>query len=205
MGNECSQSTGHLFQKFYHYQYLGKFKKYGFDLDTTTTSQVYGVSAEHKKQIITVDETNGELGYYGGEIASLFFHSESGGQTESSENIWGMKKPYLVGVPDSFSNRWFLCKLDLFYQQIKLRERGILVPDQSVGKINQISINERAENGRAKKITIYGTNGTRNFTKESFRRLIGSTTIKSMYFDLANTSSSFNYSSNELNDIFRFK
>ena len=51
-------------------------------------------------------------------------------------------------------------------------------------------------------MTIYGTLGTRSFTKESFRRLLGNTTIKSMYFDFADTTPSFRPSSNDLDNIF---
>lgn len=181
---------------------MGKFKKYGFDLDTTTTSQVYGgIAAEHQRTNRAVDETEGEIGYYQGEIASLFFHSESGGQTESSENIWGMKKPYLIGVNDSFSNNGSYANWTYSISKSKLE--GILSRSgQSVGKINNISIDEKTENGRAKKITIYGTSGTRSFTKESFRRLIGTTTIKSMYFNFADTTPSLRPSSNDLDNIF---
>lgn len=181
---------------------MGKLKKYGFDLDTTTTSQVYGgISAEHQRTNRAVDETNGEIGYYQGEIASLFFHSESGGQTESSENIWGMKKPYLRGVNDPFSNNGSYATWT--YSISKSTLEGILSRSgQSVGKINQISIDEKTENGRIKRMTIYGTLGTRGFTKESFRRLLGNTTIKSMYFDFADTTPSFRPSSNDLDIIF---
>lgn len=181
---------------------MGKFKKYGFDLDTTTTSQVYGgIAAEDQRTNRAVDDTNGELGYYNGEIASLFFHSESGGQTESSENTWGMTKPYLVGVNDSFSSNGSYATWTYTISKSKLE--GILSRSgQSVGTIKQISIDERTENGRVKKLTIYGTSGNKSFTKESFRRLIGNTAIKSMYFDFADNTASPRTLSNDLDAIF---
>ena len=48
-----------------------------------------------------VKETQGQALMYNNEYASTVFHAISSGKTESSEDIWGGKVPYLVSVESS--------------------------------------------------------------------------------------------------------
>lgn len=45
-----------------------------------------------------VDETADEVMTYNGEVISAVFHSTSSGKTESSKDVWGGDRPYLVSV-----------------------------------------------------------------------------------------------------------
>lgn len=45
-----------------------------------------------------VEDTDGEVITYNGEVISAVFHSTSSGKTESSKDVWGGDKPYLVSV-----------------------------------------------------------------------------------------------------------
>ena len=45
-----------------------------------------------------VEETRGEVITYDGEVISAVFHSTSSGKTESSKDVWGGDRPYLVSV-----------------------------------------------------------------------------------------------------------
>lgn len=45
-----------------------------------------------------VDETADEVMTYDGEVISAVFHSTSSGKTESSKDVWGGDRPYLVSV-----------------------------------------------------------------------------------------------------------
>lgn len=45
-----------------------------------------------------VDETKGEVITYNDEVISAVFHSTSSGKTESSKDVWGGERPYLVSV-----------------------------------------------------------------------------------------------------------
>lgn len=162
-----------------------KFSKYGFDLDTTTNSQVYGgLDAEHKRTNSAVDATDGELGYYEDEIADLFFFAESGGRTESSQNIWGSHKPYLVGVDDPYSLGGSYANWKFSISKSNL-ESKLAKAGHKIGSINEIVIEERTENDRVKVLAIHGSAGTKRFRKEEFRRMLGTTQLKSMYFDIA--------------------
>jgi len=74
----------------------------GYDLVPTTACQVYGgVEAESESTTAAVRATDGEVITYNGSLIGAFFHSTSGGHTESVEFVWGFPCPYLKGVPDS--------------------------------------------------------------------------------------------------------
>jgi stage II sporulation protein D len=75
-----------------------------FDVYSDTRSQVYrGVSAEKASTNAAVAATAGEVLDFNGKIATTYFFSTSGGQTESAVDVWGGKSlPYLVSVPDPF-------------------------------------------------------------------------------------------------------
>jgi stage II sporulation protein D len=79
----------------------GKFASEGYTVRATTDSQVYlGVAGEAAGALAAVDATRGILMTFRGEPIFAAYHSNSGGHTEDSENVWGTPHPYLRGVPD---------------------------------------------------------------------------------------------------------
>jgi stage II sporulation protein D len=75
-----------------------------FDAYADTRSQVYlGVSHETPAATAAVDATKGQVVMFNGKVASTFFFSTSGGETESIADAWGVSgMPYLVAVPDPY-------------------------------------------------------------------------------------------------------
>jgi stage II sporulation protein D len=74
-----------------------------YDVFDDTRSQMYlGLSHEDPATNAAVDATKGQVLYYGGKVATTFFSSTSGGQTESAANWTGTAVPYLVSVPDPY-------------------------------------------------------------------------------------------------------
>jgi SpoIID/LytB domain protein len=74
-----------------------------YDVFSDTRSQVYlGLSHEDPATSAAVDATKGQVLYYAGKVATTFFSSTSGGQTESAANWTGTAVPYLVSVPDPY-------------------------------------------------------------------------------------------------------
>lgn len=74
-----------------------------FDLYDDTRSQVYGgVPAEDVRATRAIVATRGRVVTHEGAIATTFFHSTSGGRTESSPNAWpgADPVPYLASVAD---------------------------------------------------------------------------------------------------------
>jgi stage II sporulation protein D len=73
-----------------------------FDAYADSRSQVYlGVAQESPATTAAVDATKGQIALYGGKVATTYFFSSSGGETESISDAWGAPAlPYLVAVPD---------------------------------------------------------------------------------------------------------
>ncbi len=79
-----------------------------FDICDSVQCQVYfGYNTEDPISDKAIDETEGLLGLYDGEVILAMYSSAAGGYTENYENSfikpWGEKPdiyPYLVGVPD---------------------------------------------------------------------------------------------------------
>ena len=75
-----------------------------FDLYGDSRSQNYlGVSQESPAATAAVQATQGQVLLFGGQVAVTYFSSSSGGQTESSADVWGgIPQPYLVSVDDPY-------------------------------------------------------------------------------------------------------
>ena len=75
-----------------------------FDVYGDTRSQMYlGVKAEKPSTTSAVDATATQVLYFGPRIATTYFSSTSGGETESAVDVWGGRPvPYLISVPDPF-------------------------------------------------------------------------------------------------------
>ena len=89
----------------YALKHINKYKKYGFNLCDRVDSQVYKHkcinndtiqwAVQKTKDIVLVDEDI--------RLISAVFHSNSGGQTLNSEDVWANSLPYLRAVQDTFS------------------------------------------------------------------------------------------------------
>lgn len=83
--------------------YYKEHPQLSYDVGIGTSWQVYGgydmeiLGGEKVKN--AVDSTKGQVIYYDGKIIQAFFHANSGGHTENSENVWWAYIPYIRGVP----------------------------------------------------------------------------------------------------------
>jgi stage II sporulation protein D len=83
-----------------------------FDLYSDVRSQVYlGVAGEKPSTTAAVRATAGEVVLYGGEVATTYYFSTSGGKTASAADVFGFSVPYLVSRPDPWDkaspyHRW---------------------------------------------------------------------------------------------------
>ncbi|MBO6117284.1 MAG: SpoIID/LytB domain-containing protein [Bacteroidales bacterium] len=76
----------------------------GYNLCDDVNCQVYLSRANKTQCIEGAAQTAGEVIVdENGKIIETLFHSNSGGQTVNSEDVWGNKIPYLRSVKDSFS------------------------------------------------------------------------------------------------------
>jgi stage II sporulation protein D len=74
-----------------------------FDVYSDTRSQMYlGVDHESRSTTAAVNATKGSVVLYAGRVATTYFSSTSGGQTESAVDWTGTAVPYLVSVTDPY-------------------------------------------------------------------------------------------------------
>lgn len=169
---------------------FNKYKSFGFNLCSTINSQVYkGYGNEHPNTNKAVDETKSKTLTFDGKLVQPYYHSNSGGFTEDSENIWTNPLPYIRGVKDDFSvsepnSTW---SLTLSKDEVKNR---LEANKMFIGDVLNMKILSTSNNGRVLSLQVYGTNGSTVLEKEKIRTTFG---LRSTWFLLGqsdkNTSS----------------
>jgi stage II sporulation protein D len=163
---------------------MKKHAQHGFDLCASTHCQVYGgYESEHPRSRQAVDETKNKVLTCNGKLISAFYHSNSGGRTENSENVWSTPLDYIKGVDDPYS---IGSPNDSWTKPYTKKEiEGILASKGlSVGELKDISIQEKSVNGRVLKLEIIGSAGKRILEKEQIRSVFGYNNIKSTWFEI---------------------
>lgn len=156
-----------------------------YDVKATISSQVYGgYDAEMPGTNRAVDATRGQVMTYNGNLIVAYFHANSGGHTEGSENVWGAELPYLVARPDRYSagapgSTWEYF-LPYGEAQRLLGRYGI-----HVSGVKGFLFNGRTPSGRIQDVSVVSDSGTWNMSGNNFRLAVGSTKLKSMCFDAA--------------------
>ncbi|MCR3956576.1 MAG: SpoIID/LytB domain-containing protein [Gudongella sp.] len=174
----------------YAYSTMNKHINEGFNVCDTTHCQVYGgYDAEQPTTNKAVDQTLGLVAEYDGNIASTVFHSSSGGHTESSENVWGGRVPYLVAVEDPFSLNTVNSKWEIVMDSDSLNQK-LMSGGIDIGELRSIDIMETTESGRVVELILNGSRGSAEVSGERFRSLIGTTTIKSTLFSVGTNTDS---------------
>lgn len=137
------------------------------------------------KIVSAVESTKGKIITYENEPINAFFHSNSGGTTETATNVWGgTNYPYLQVVSTSgeegytqysseasFTNEEILQKLKEYYSEIEIN-----FEDE-----NEIKIIENTEGGRVKSIKI----GNIEIPGTEVRKIFG---LRSAMFTIEKTS-----------------
>jgi stage II sporulation protein D len=87
------------------YTFAGLVKNRDFDLYADQRSQAYyGVANESPATTAAVKATRGEVLTYDGKVAAGFYYSSSGGRTASSQDVFGVKYPYLQARDDPWDD-----------------------------------------------------------------------------------------------------
>jgi stage II sporulation protein D len=142
-----------------------------FDQYPDTRSQVYkGVAGEQPESDAAVGATAGRVLLHAGSVATTFFHSTSGGRTESAANVFGRAEPYLVSVADpedriSPHHRW---SVSLTGEEIE-RRLGSLVD----GRYRGVDVLRRGDSPRILRAAVVGTDGRRSATGDQLKARLG--------------------------------
>lgn len=158
----------------------GRRDKWGFDLYPTVDDQAYGgYEWENKNSNKAVDETDGQVIVYDGELIGGYYFSTSGGYTENSENVWGGKLDYLKAVPDYYEpevagNTTWEVEYTASEVKKKLASYGV-----DVGEVIDLVPVEYTDAGRVLELKIIGTEGEKTLTKANTRTYLG---LKSQWY-----------------------
>ena len=166
---------------------MNKYIDKGYNICASTNSQAYGgVNHEDPLTNKAVDETRGVIMTYQGKPINAVYHSDSGGCTEDSENVWGSFLPYLRSVKSKFEEKVFppyhtwtysIDEKDLTKQ---LQKQGYII--NSVVSIEPVN---KSETGRISELTfITDNNEVINMKANNFRSLIGADLIRSTLFSI---------------------
>lgn len=137
----------------------------GFDLCSTSHCQVYeGMSAETKLTTEAVNRTRGEVLFYKGTIIDALFHTDSGGMTESSENVWGSSVPYLRAVNEvqSQTKPWSrTVSMDVAVKSFEKNGKRVgLLREVRLSRLNiGKGSGDRSLSGRVRSADFVGTKG----------------------------------------------
>ncbi len=153
-----------------------------FHLESTVMDQAYdGSELEDSRAARGVHETEGQVLTYKGTAIQAFYHANSGGKTEASQNVWGVALPYLQGVDCQYgatgnSRTW--------EQAIPLAriENALKAAGQKVSGLSDIKAGPRNNRDRLTTVLLVGDRGTISLPATKFRMAVGSTIIKSTNF-----------------------
>ena len=159
-----------------------KFSSYGFNLCTTTVSQVYGgIATESERTIDAVNQTSGQLLKYNGQVAEALFFASDGGYTADAKYVWGGSVPYLTAKEDPYevnsTASYGTWTVTLSAEEVaqKLLDRSI-----NIGRIKNVRVTGE-DNHTVYEVEIVGDNGTYSVKNDSVRTLFG---LKSQYFTI---------------------
>lgn len=160
-----------------------------YHLEASTYHQAYfGMTKEHARSYKAVVETRGEIILYQGKPVRTFYHSNSGGMTEEPENVWNLKMGYLKSVESPHCKEAPNFEWQEKFSIAELTEK---LKPQGITEIKNIRILEKNQSGRAQTIEIdIGQDLPIAMKANEFRKLAGTTRIKSLLFEINQTEDS---------------
>ncbi|MCJ7814350.1 MAG: SpoIID/LytB domain-containing protein, partial [Candidatus Atribacteria bacterium] len=166
---------------------MNKYIDKGYNICSSTNSQAYGgVNHEDPLTNKAVDETRGIIMVYKGEPINAVYHSDSGGYTEDSENVWGSFLPYLRSVKSKYEEKvspphhtWSYSVNEKDLTEI-LQKQG-----HKINSIVSIKPVKKSETGRTSELIFSADNNkVINMKTNDFRSLIGVDLIRSTFFNI---------------------
>ena len=161
--------------------------KEGFDVCATTHCQQYGgVAVERAAANQAVKATSGEVLESHGALVDALFHTDSGGMTENSEDVWGSRIDCLRAAKE-VRTETYPWEKNITVEKFSelLAKRG-----KNIGTLKKIELSpikigkaskDRTVSGRVKQVTFVGKNGKASITGNDLRSMLG---LKSTLFSM---------------------
>ena len=182
-----------------------------YDVTAGTGDQVYGgydaeENPNQNRVKEAVDSTAGEVLVYDDGVINAVFHSNAGGQTASSQEIWGGARPYLqpvispfdsyaleyLGNPNSWpgntyqwSAHFSLTELQTIINNWNRNRPGEQIKVGNIQSLRLIKNGQNHELQRVAEVEIIGSGGKVKISGEKARQLFQ---LKSTLFDLDSES-----------------
>jgi stage II sporulation protein D len=171
----------------YTYHHLMNGRDLVYDLDATSSFQVYGgLSVETESTRRAVNDTSGEIAVYRNRPIVAYFHSTCGGLTADAGSVWnGGELDYLKPV------RCEYCRQSPHFEwqeKVSLYDirRFLGKKYRGIGAITGISLKKTGD--RVAHVNIAHRNGTLKISGNEFRLLFPEKKIRSLFFDASKTS-----------------
>lgn len=167
----------------YALSHMGTYAKEGYDLKATTASQVYqGMRSETASSHKAVKSTRGKILTYHNKPIHAYFHSTSGGFTESGSELWA-NFPYLKAVHDfDQASPKYTWSTQLSQRELKTKlAQHKLYP----GDILRLEVSQRTQSGRAKFVQVMGKNSSIQIKGTKLRQILG---LNSTFINIGNMS-----------------
>lgn len=161
--------------------------KEGFDVCNNTHCQQYsGVGAERTAANQAIKATQGEVLQSKGALVDSLFHTDSGGMTENSEDVWGGHIDCLRAAKE-LRTETYPWEKTITSQKLSelLDKRG-----KHIGELKKIELSplkvgksakDRTVSGRVKSVTFVGKSGRTSVTGNDLRSMLG---LKSTLFGM---------------------
>jgi stage II sporulation protein D len=143
-----------------------------FDVYDDTRSQVYGgKDSETKRTNKAVTRTRGRVVRHGGQVATTFFFSTSGGRTESAEYGFPGAEPvpYLKSVRDPYDGASPVHKWKARYSQNEIESR---LSGLFAGRLRKIKVLNRGESPRIVSARVVGSRGSSRVSGTELQALL---------------------------------
>ncbi len=154
-----------------------------YDFCDTVHCAVYnGVRSENERTNQAVKATAGEVGKHDGRVISAVFSSNSGGQTQAGETVWGGKSDYLQsislieregyndsGLPGDLQD-WFHQKVETYsgpgpytaeeaYRWMRPIKPEFIEAEHDISELENLQVTERGGSGFVQEILISSKDG----------------------------------------------
>jgi stage II sporulation protein D len=142
-----------------------------FDLYDDTRSQVYGgVGTEQPTTDAATAKTAGLVVLHGGEVATTFFFSTSGGHTEDSENVFEEALPYVRGVPDPYDDG---SRYHRWRETMSTAAMDSALAGLADGHVTDIRVTKTGASPRIVEAEVVSTGGTTTVSGQELQSALG--------------------------------
>ncbi|MDK9719132.1 MAG: SpoIID/LytB domain-containing protein [Trichlorobacter sp.] len=153
-----------------------------YHLESTVMDQAYeGSDDEDSRAARGVVETQDQVLTYNGAVIQAFYHANSGGRTEASQNVWGIALPYLQGVECQYG---LTSTTSSWEQSLPLSKIEAALKSFKVYGLTDIKPGPRNNRSRLKNVVLVTEHGNISLLATKFRMAVGSTVIKSTNFSV---------------------